>query len=175
MSGRKLEGEDLRVFLVNNWMTHDALWYGEVASRFGMAEASPMNLRVCRSLGKIEFKRFLKATGASRPDGMRALREMFDQAWRVFVPPAFDGEVDFRADDTMVMKNAECFAHKGMVRAGLIGEYECGIFERIEGWFDAMGLDYTRTPDLSRCLKYKGEECVVTIQFRFEEKEDPVR
>ena len=175
MSGRKLEGEDLRVFLVNNWMTHDALWYGEVASRFGMAEASPMNLRVCRSLGKIEFKRFLKATGASRPDGMRALREMFDQAWRVFVPPSFDGEVDFRADDTMVMKNAECFAHKGMVRAGLIGEYECGIFERIEGWFDAMGLDYTRTPDLSRCLKYKGEECVVTIQFRFEEKEDPVR
>lgn len=175
MPGVKLEGEELRVFLVNNWMTHDAIWYGEAASRFGMAEASPMNLRVCRSLGKIEFKRFLKATGASRPDGMRALREMFDQAWRVFVPPAFDGEVDFRADDTLVMKNAECFAHKGMVRAGLIGEYECGIFERIEGWFDAMGLDYTRTPDLSRCLKYKGEECVVTIQFRFEEKEDPVR
>jgi hypothetical protein len=175
MPGVKLEGEELRVFLVNNWMTHDAIWYGEAASRFGMAEASPMNLRVCRSLGKIEFKRFLKATGASRPDGMRALREMFDQAWRVFVPPAFDGEVDFRADDTMVMKNAECFAHKGMVRAGLIGEYECGIFERIEGWFDAMGLDYTRTPDLSRCLKYKGEECVVTIQFRFEEKEDPIR
>ncbi len=41
MSGRKLEGEELRVFLVNNWMTHDAIWYGEAAARFGMAEASP--------------------------------------------------------------------------------------------------------------------------------------
>ncbi len=64
------------MFLVNNWMTHDAIWYGEVASRFGMAEASPMNLRVCRSLGKIEFKRFLKATGASRPDGMRSVERI---------------------------------------------------------------------------------------------------
>ena len=72
-----------------------------------------MNLRVCRSLGKIEFKRFLKATGASRPDGITALRELFDQAWSVFVPPAFQAEVDFRAEDTMVMKNAECFAHPG--------------------------------------------------------------
>jgi len=175
MSGRKLEGEELRVFLVNNWMTHDAIWYGEAASRFGMAEASPMNLRVCRSLGKVEFKRFLEATGASRPDGIAALRELFEQAWGVFVPPAFDAEVDFREDDTMVMKNAECFAHKGMARAGRIAEYECGIFERIEGWFDAMGLDYTRTPDLSRCLKYKGEACVVTLRFRFEGREGPVR
>jgi hypothetical protein len=62
-----------------------------------------------------------------------------------------------------------------MVRAGLIGEYECGIFERIEGWFDAMGLDYRRTPDLSRCLKHRGEDCVVKIRFRFEGKEGPTR
>ncbi len=170
-----MQGEELRVFLVNNWMTHDALWVGEAASRFGMAEASPMNLRVCRSLGKIEFKRLMKATGSSRPDGMAALREVFDQAWSVFAPPAFDTEIDFRTDDVVVMKNTECFAHKGMVGAGLIDEYECGIFERIEGWFDAMGLDYTRTPDLSRCLKYKGEECIVTIRFRFEGTGDPVR
>ena len=175
MSGRNLQGEELRVFLVNNWMTHDALWYGEVASRFGMAEASPMNLRVCRSLGKIEFKRFLKATGTPQPDGMAALRELFEQARSVFVPRAFEGEVAFSEDDAMVMKNTRCFAHEGMVKAGLIAEYECGIFERIEGWFDAMGLDYSRTPDLGRCLKYKGEECLVTIQFRFGEGEDPIR
>jgi hypothetical protein len=62
-----------------------------------------------------------------------------------------------------------------MKRLGALDTYECGIFERIEGWFDAMGLDYTRTPDLGRCLKYKGEECVVTIRFRFEGKEGPVR
>jgi len=31
-------------------MTHEALWYGEVMAKFGMAEASAMNLRVCRKL-----------------------------------------------------------------------------------------------------------------------------
>ena len=30
-----------------------------------------------------------------------------------------------------------------MKKLGLLPEYECGIFERIEGWFDAMGLRYT--------------------------------
>ncbi len=175
MAGRKLEGEEFRVLLVNNWLTHDALWYGEVASRFGMAEASPMNLRVCRTLGTIEYKRLMKAMGFAPPHDMAALREAFNLAWSVFASPAFETEVDFRSDGTVVMRNPRCFAHEGMTKAGLIGEYECGIYERIEGWFDAMGLQYTRTPDLSRCLKYKGEECVVTIRFRFEEKEDSVR
>ncbi len=175
MAERVLEGEELRVLLVNNWMTHDALWYGEAASRFGMAEASPMNLRVCRSLGSIEFKRFLRATGLMRAKDMGALQEVFERARSVFVPPAFDAEVDFRAEDTVVMTAGRCFAHEGMTKAGLIADYECGIYERIEGWFDAMGLDYTRSPDLGRCLKFKGEDCVVTYRFRFDETEAPER
>jgi hypothetical protein len=175
MDGWKLEGEALRRFLVNNWMTHDALWYGEAASRFGMGEASPMNLRVCRSLGKIEFRRLLKATGLSPPNGMAAFREVFELASSVLVPPAFETDVDFRVDGTLVMRNERCFAHEGMTKAGLIDEYQCGIFERIEGWFDAMGLDYERTPDLFRCLKHKGEECVVNIRFRFGGKQEAPR
>ena len=175
MSVATLEGEALREFLVNNWLTHDALWYGEVASRFGMAEASPMNLRVCRSLGRIEFRRFLKATGSFRPKGMATFKDLFDRAWKVLGPRAFDTEVEFLADDTVVARTRECFAHKGMVKAGLIDEYECGIFERIEGWFDAMGVDYTRTPDLSRCLKHRGEPCIVTIRLRFNGREGPAR
>jgi hypothetical protein len=55
-----------------------------------------------------------------------------------------------------------------MKKLGLLPEYACGIFERIEGWFDAMGLRYTRTPDLSRCLKFKDKECRISVQFHFE-------
>ncbi|MBA7676697.1 hypothetical protein ES703_84941 [subsurface metagenome] len=54
-----------------------------------------------------------------------------------------------------------------MKKLGLLPDYECGIFERIEGWFEAMGLRYSRTPDLSRCLKFKGKECKITVQFHF--------
>jgi hypothetical protein len=55
-----------------------------------------------------------------------------------------------------------------MEKTGLLPDYECGIFVRIEGWFDAMGLKYTRTPDLSRCLKFKGQDCIITVKFSFE-------
>ncbi len=65
----------------------------------------------------------------------------------------------------MVFHTHDCFAYNGMVQAGLIQEYACGIFERVEGWFDAMEVKCCRTPDLSRCLKHKGEPCVVTFRF----------
>lgn len=50
-----------------------------------------------------------------------------------------------------------------MTRAGLIDGYACGIYERIGGWFEAMEVKYLRTPDLSRCLKRRGQACVLTF------------
>ena len=45
---KALDFKETKGLLIRNWMTHDALWYGEVARNFGMGAASPMNLRVCR-------------------------------------------------------------------------------------------------------------------------------
>ena len=58
-------------------MTHDALWYAEVAGKWGMAEASPMNLRVCRKLGQIEVKRLMRMIDASAPSDMQAYKNLF--------------------------------------------------------------------------------------------------
>lgn len=159
--------EKLRGFLLRNWMTHDALWYGEVAARFGMAEASPMNLRVCRSLGRMELRRLLREAGLSPPHDMESLRDLFLEASAVFVPPFFSGNADFGPGNRMEFRTEACFAHKGMSQVGLIDEYACGIFERICGWFDAMEVQYVRSPDLSRCLKHRGLDCVVTFEFTF--------
>lgn len=167
MSSHEWTQEGLRGFLLKNWMTHDALWYGEVAARFGMAEASPMNLRVCRSLGRIELRRLVREATLPPPRNMESLRALFEQAASVFVPPFFLGEAGFGPGNAMVFTTHECFAHKGMMQAGLIQDYACGIFERIGGWFDAMEVRYVRTPDLSRCLKHTGQECVVTFRFEF--------
>jgi hypothetical protein len=158
----------LKDILLRNWLTHDALWYGEVAAKFGMAEASPMNLRVCRKLGRIEFKRLMSVVEAPLPKNFEAYRKLFELGREVFVPEFITMQIDYPGDSSQVFRVSECFAHLGMKRLGLLSEYECGIFERIEGWFDAMGLRYTRTPGLSRCLKYKQEECRVTVEFHFE-------
>lgn len=167
MDFKKMKPDQVKDYLLTNWMTHDALWYREAAARFGMAEASPMNLRVCRSLGRIEFKRLLKATGSNPPKDMAQLKVLYEEALRILVPPFIEMDADFQSDDAILFKTRTCFAHKGMTEAGLIDEYECGIFERIKGWFDAMELDYRLSPDLSRCLKYRGQECHVTVAFHF--------
>ncbi len=163
-----LSREQLRDILIKNWMTHDALWYGEVAQRFGMAEASPLNLRVCRQLGRIEFGRLMKTLGALTPTDMGEYRELFESGRQMFVPDFMDFRIEYPGNDSQVFYMLDCFAHRGMDKAGLIADYECGIFERIEGWFDAMDLEYSRTPDLSRCLKFKGRECTITVKFQFE-------
>jgi len=160
--------DQLRDILIKNWMTHDALWYGEVAAKFGMAEASPMNLRVCRKLGQVEFGRLMKMVEAPSPKNIEKYQELFELGKRVFFPDFVSAQIDYPGYDSQIFHFLDCFAHRGMKKLGLLPDYECGIFERIEGWFDAMGLKYTRTPDLSRCLKFKGKECKITVQFHFE-------
>ena len=168
MTVRTLTRDELWSILMKNWMTHDALWYGEVAMKLGMSEASPMNLRVCRKLGTIEYKRYMKMVGISQPRNMDEFREHFEAGQKVFVPEFIDFNITYLRNNTMVTNVDHCFAHAGMEQMGVLADYECGIFERIEGWFDAMGVKYALTPDLSRCLKLKGEECKVTVKFEFE-------
>jgi hypothetical protein len=167
MTYRSLDIDEQRDFLLRNWMTHDALWYREAATQLGMEKASPMNLRVCRELGQIETKRFIKLVGASPPKNIEEFRELFEAAGALLVPPFMDFDVEYRGEDTFILFMKDCFAHRGMEKVGLLSEYECGIFIRIEGWFDAMELKYERTPDLSRCLKYTEGECVITVKFNF--------
>jgi len=163
-----LSKAELRKILLKNWMTHDSLWYNEVADKFGMAEASPMNLRVCRKLGQIELRRLMKMVNAQPPSNMDEYRQLFELAKDTFVPEFIDFHIEYANNHTQVFQVKDCFAFRGMSKAGLISEYECGIFERIEGWFDAMGLKYERTPDLSHCLKFQGKECAITVRFHFE-------
>ena len=162
--------DQLRNILIKNWMTHDSLWYGEAAAKFGMAEASPMNLRVCRKLGQVEFGRLMKMVEAPSPKNIEEYQELFELGKQVFFPDFVSTQISYPGNDSQIFDFIDCFAHKGMKKLGLLPDYECGIFERIEGWFDAMGLKYTRTPDLSRCLKLKGEECRITVQFHFESR-----
>lgn len=170
MGKLQLNQKQIRDILMKNWMTHDALWYTEVAHNFGMADASPMNLRVCRKLGQVECKRLMKLVDVSPPGNMMEFRELWELAEDVFVPDFMTFRVDYPAGNIQRMHVCECFAYNGMHKAGLVSEYECGIFERIEGWFDAMGLAYSRSPDLSRCLKHQGQDCVVTFRFKFTQR-----
>jgi hypothetical protein len=164
---RALNRKELKDLLIKNWMTHDALWYGEVALKFGMNAASPMNLKVCRKLGRIECRRLMEKKKIASPTNIAEYRELFEFAKEVFVPDFMKFQIEYPGNDTQIFHVLDCFAHRGMEKAGRIADYECGIFARIEGWLDAMGLKYDRTPDLSRCLKFKGKTCRITVTLDF--------
>ena len=127
-----------------------------------------MNLRVCRKLVQIEFGRLMKMVETPSPKNIEEYQELFERGKQVFFPDFVSAQISYPGNDLQVFHFLDCFAHEGMKKLGLLADYECGIFERIEGWFHAMGLKYTRTPDLSRCLKLKGKECKITVQFHFE-------
>lgn len=90
----------------------------------------------------------------------------FGSFWTLF-PPFFSAGSDFGPGDRIVFRTEACFAHKGMTQAGLIDGDACRIYERIGGWFDAMEVKNLRAPDLSRCLKHRGQDCVVIFEFTF--------
>ena len=107
MTSEIIDPEKLNRVLMKNWMTHDALWYGEVAGKFGMIEASPINLRVCRKLGQIEFKRFMKMLGTSIPGSMPEYQELFDMGRRVFVPEFMSFDIDYPAENLQRFRDGE--------------------------------------------------------------------
>ena len=109
----------------------------------------------------------MKVLEASVQDDMQAYQKLFEIGEQVFVPEFMSLDIDYPAENLQRFCVRECFAHRGMEKAGLLKDYECGIFERIFGWLDGMNLKYSATPDLSRCLKFKGQACEVTIEFQF--------
>jgi len=119
---KSLNKSQVRDLLLKNWMTHDALWYAEVALKLGMEEASPMNLRVCRKLGQIEYKRLLKMVNTSPPDDMEQFRTLCKIGRQVFVPDFMSLEIAYPDSNLLRIHVLECFAHRGMEKAGQLSE-----------------------------------------------------
>jgi len=61
---------------------------------------------------------------------------------------------------------ARCFAHDNAARACVAGGLACGIFARVTGWLEALGLAYDIEPGLDACLIARGEACIHTVIFR---------
>jgi hypothetical protein len=59
----------------------------------------------------------------------------------------------------------DCFAHDGIKRIGVIDQYQCGIFERVDGWFKGLGLKFEVTPQINGCLMHQGKKCIRNYNF----------
>ena len=165
---RRLPPAQREALLIKCWMSHDARWFMAVAGEYGMEAANRLNSVAAHEVGKAEARRIARALelpAARTVDDWLLTQEII---LGLVGPDLVDYRVTKAGTNTFQIDVQRCFAYENAVRAGISDHYECGIFARITGWLDALGLGYEISPPLGKCLKAAGEECLYRFTLRFD-------
>jgi len=152
--------------LIKGWMSHDARWFMAVAKHFGMDAANRLNQSVCREIGRVEMKRYMKALALSPARNLEECLTLMEAALSLYGSGLAEYEIKTLNDQSYEMHMKRCFAYENIVRAGIAGQCECGVFARLQGWIDAQGLEHELAPPLGKCMMVLGKECKYTIRLR---------
>lgn len=151
--------EDARELLVKSWMTHDAMWFRHCVEELGIERTNRVNKAAVRSMAAIEIRRLTDALGVGEVTTMRALRQLLESAWEVVGAEFMGFRMSSPAPRVLRWDVPRCFAFEGVTRLGVADRYECGVFARVETWFDTLGIVYTVTPEVRGCLMQVGVPC----------------
>ncbi len=163
-----LEKGELKELLNKCWMTHDAMWFANCLRECGIEKTNRINRAAVRGAAAVEIKRIKKATGTERI-------ETFGEFW-AFVQAAMAiltgdfMQYSFASDgmNRIHCTWQKCFAHDGIKALGVIDRYECGIMERVEAWFDTLGIRYEVEPKVTGCMMHSEGRCHRDYTFFFE-------
>ena len=164
----QMEKSDVKELFSKNWLTHDAMCYGNCVLELGPAMANRLNKKAVNSMAAVEIKRIMKLMGMPKEVRIRSFDELVEVIATAFhVVRARFMKFDFSFPEKNLLHGTfhECFAHDGAKRYGLIETYECGILERVKGWLDTIEVDYQMTPDFSGCLMHQKGFCEVDFHF----------
>lgn len=157
---------ELKDLLVRCWMTHDAMWFATALREAGIEATNRINLGAIRSLAPIETRRLLKTFGMEKVDNLDQLRAFLDGAVELMTGEFMDFRREWQPDGGLRVETRKCFAHEGISKLGAIEGYECGIFERIFAWLDALGIGYSVAPEDKRCMMHFEGKCRRDFRFR---------
>ncbi len=160
MPAGSLDKEQLRQLLIRCWMTHDAMWLGGAVQTVGIETANALNRAAVRMTAATETRRLRRLIGLSAVEDLDDVRWFFEQALSVFIGDFMEFDWEWSAaSDEMRIDMTRCFAFEGVTRLGIADTYECGIYERIYGWLDELGVDYEAAPDSALCLQHHEGRC----------------
>lgn len=165
------EKKDLIELLNKNWMTHDGMWFYHCLQEFGIDKANKLNRLAISTLAPIEIKRLTKFLGieTEQVDTFEQFQHFFENAKELFIPDFMNAVMEFPDKNILrwKFKPYQCFAYKGMVAAGVIDNYECGVIYRIECWIKSLGIQYSIRPKISKCLMLTDGSCTGDILLEF--------
>jgi hypothetical protein len=166
----ELGSEEIIDLLNRCWMTHDGMWFYHCFQEFGIEKTNHLNKATIKSLAPIEIERIRKALGIeNKIDNFQELKDFFEKASQLFIPPFMNASMSFPRKNVLhwVFEPNKCFAFKGIKRIGAIDQYECGVIYRLACWFDNLGLQYSVSPSVERCLMLVGDTCSGDFEFIF--------
>jgi len=158
-TGELSEGtrEDL---LRRAWYSHDARWFAAVAQEFGMEAANRLNRRVVREVGQVEAGRLAKALGVQQASSVAEFLDFLEAGRQLYVaPPLIEMDVRQVDGERYEIAVTQCFVAQNIQRAGIAESYQCAVFDRVQGWHDALGLPLAASLPPARCAMAAGREC----------------
>ncbi len=162
----RLGAAEREALLVKCWMSHDARWFAAATQAGGMALANRLNRMASREAGRAEARRLAGVLGLPPVRSAEDWIVVQETLIGLLGPDLLAYHVSRESERACRVSVARCFAHEQVTRAGVAAEYECGIFERVAGWLDALGIPHDLDPALGKCLKVQGRDCAYTITLR---------
>jgi hypothetical protein len=160
-----LSENQLKEILIKNWMTHDAMWFYHCLRQCGIEKTNQINRAAVRAMGIIEIRRIQKAVGLHKLITFGDVRSLLEATWDIVKGDFMKASFSLRSRNVLRGDFKRCFAYEGMKRMGVVERYQCGIFERIYGWFDGMGIEYTVSPQVEGCMMQTEGRCFREIMF----------
>jgi hypothetical protein len=156
---------EIRDLLGKGWLTHDGAWFSTVCTEHGVKEANRMNKAAIRAMVPFEVQRLkqIMAFDERQLTSAEEIARFMEEGMRLILPESVLSKYHFNIESQNVLQweweKNECFAYKGMSRAGVINGYECGVMYRIECWFESLGLKFNSDMKLDSCQMHTKGYC----------------
>jgi hypothetical protein len=165
---KTLEKNELKEILIKNWMTHDAMWFYHCLQECGIERTNKINKAAVRAMGIIEIRRIQKAVGIGKVATFEDFKSLLEAAWDIVKGDFMKSSFSLPSKNVLRGDFENCFAYEGIKQIGAIEQYQCGIFERIYGWFDGMGIKYSVSPQVEGCMMHTDGKCFREFTFNFD-------
>jgi len=164
---KALEFKQVKEILIKSWMTHDGMWFYHCAKEFGIDKTNKINKAAVKSMAKVEMQRLKNAIGIVKLKSFEHFKNFMEIVFSVVKADFMDFTFEYPSKNILIFTMNNCFAFDGIKRMGYIEKYSCGIFQRLKGWFEELGIQYDLTPQINGCMKKEGEICYRKFRFFF--------
>lgn len=164
---KSLDKKELKELLIKCWMTHDGMWFYHCLQECGIEKTNKINKAAVRSMALIEIKRIKKAIDIEKVETFEQFKDLMEGVYGIVMADFMNFDHEYPSNNLLHVEMKQCFAYDGIKRIGAIDLYQCGIFDRIEAWFDGLGIKYSVTPKVGGCMMHTDGNCFRDFRLYF--------